>query len=382
MMKRSGGLSRWIKDFLAHITAFAARPVDMGRRNFIARAGKGALALAAGLYLSPQTTGAFSQAAPGSFNILSLDGGGIRVALVARLLERLDLLRPGFLERVDLIGGSSASGILALMLAAGFSPAEARSFFERHAPEIYERAGPQGLLEYLFNPGSIEQRRRTSGALYSSSRLAALLAELFGGRSLGDLQKKVMITSFDLDNEAAVRTERTWKAKVFHNFPSPGFNAGEKVVDVALRASATPGYFPDYQGYIDGGVFAGNPGIVALAGALQLAPGLRNLADLALLSIGSGTNPQFIRDAADWSPEQWNERLVELVMAASVGVTDFQCRQILGGEHYFRIDPVMPFDVPFDAVEKIPALVEVAGRVDLTLALDWMEKSFGGKSSI
>lgn len=42
--------------------------------------------------------------------ILSLDGGGIRGALTAVLLERLEAEYPGFLGAVDLFAGTSTGG--------------------------------------------------------------------------------------------------------------------------------------------------------------------------------------------------------------------------------------------------------------------------------
>ena len=52
---------------------------------------------------------------------------------------------------------------------------------------------------------------------------------------------------------------RAWKAKFFHNYAGSDSDQGELAVDVALRTSAAPTYFPSYQGFIDGGVVANNP---------------------------------------------------------------------------------------------------------------------------
>ena len=45
-----------------------------------------------------------------TYRILALDGGGIKGALTAALLERLEAARPGFLARVDLFAGTSTGG--------------------------------------------------------------------------------------------------------------------------------------------------------------------------------------------------------------------------------------------------------------------------------
>ena len=65
-------------------------------------------------------------------------------------------------------------------------------------------------------------------------------------------------------------SKRHWKPKFFHNLERGGSkDGGELVVDVALRTSAAPTYFPSYQGYVDGGVVANNPTMAALAQALD-----------------------------------------------------------------------------------------------------------------
>lgn len=49
-----------------------------------------------------------------AYRILSIDGGGFRGLFTARLLERLEWEVPGFLERFDLVAGTSTGAILAL----------------------------------------------------------------------------------------------------------------------------------------------------------------------------------------------------------------------------------------------------------------------------
>lgn len=53
------------------------------------------------------------------YRILCLDGGGVRGVLTTSLLVRISRHNPRFLDNVDLIVGTSAGGILALLLAAG-----------------------------------------------------------------------------------------------------------------------------------------------------------------------------------------------------------------------------------------------------------------------
>ena len=59
--------------------------------------------------------------------------------------------------------------------------------------------------------------------------------------------------------------ERRWKPKLFHNFPGPDSDGGALAYRVAVATAAAPTYFASYDGYIDGGVFATNPSMCALA---------------------------------------------------------------------------------------------------------------------
>ena len=58
------------------------------------------------------------------YRILSLDGGGVRGVVTTVILERILKEHPQFLIDVDMIAGTSAGGILALLLASDYSPKE------------------------------------------------------------------------------------------------------------------------------------------------------------------------------------------------------------------------------------------------------------------
>jgi hypothetical protein len=74
-----------------------------------------------------------------AFRILSLDGGGVRGALTTVLLQRIIDEVPSFLDEVDLIAGTSTGGLIGLMLAAGYSPAECQDIYEYGCPKIFAK---------------------------------------------------------------------------------------------------------------------------------------------------------------------------------------------------------------------------------------------------
>jgi patatin-like phospholipase/acyl hydrolase len=301
------------------------------------------------------------------YRILTLDGGGIKGLFSATLLERLRQAYPRLIDEVDMIAGTSTGGIIALALADGKTPAEIAALYRERANRIFD----DSLWDDLIDLG------KAVGADYSSTGLKRELAKQFGDRTLGKLRKRVLVPAFDLDAPATRTRPRAWKPKFFHNFPGPDSDRDEKVVDVALRTSAAPTYFPAHQGYVDGGVVANNPAMAAVAQALDPRAAAQRLDDLLMLSVGTGTEPKFIkRRRVDWGWGQWARPLVSIMISGVMGVADFQCRQILG-ERYFRLDHVFRDGVDLD--DKRPAtldfLVDTAGRVDLAPVEAWLRET-------
>ena len=198
-----------------------------------------------------------------TYRILSIDGGGVRGLLVTVLLQRLaeESNKPNFLSKVDLFAGTSTGAIVALGLANGLSPQQGRQLYKNKLPFIFSDSVWDDVKDLGF----------AIGAKYSNEPLRDVLAQELGAtRTLNDLPKKVLISSFDLDNEGKSATGmRCWKPKFFHNFPGDDSDGDEYIVDVALRSTAAPTMFPIFQGFVDGGVSANNPSMCALAQALD-----------------------------------------------------------------------------------------------------------------
>jgi patatin-like phospholipase/acyl hydrolase len=300
-----------------------------------------------------------------AYRILSLDGGGIRGTLTIRLIEHLTEKYPDFIDNVDLIAGTSTGGILALLLASGQPP--------KHVREMYQELGAKVFVKRPFDL-PFDQLVE---AEYSGKPLRDLITEVIGEITLGDLKKKVLISSFDLDNEVIKPgNPRTWKAKFFHNFDPQDVDFNEKVVDIAARTSAAPTYFPIYQGYVDGGVVANNPTMCAVAQALQPDTGKQKLSDLVVLSLGCGNSPHYLTEMdSSWGLVKWAPHLITLMMDGAVNLADYQCKQLLG-RRYMRINPIMHQPVNLDDVKNVPFLLELADLEPLDEAARWLKRYF------
>lgn len=301
------------------------------------------------------------------YRVLAMDGGGIRGILTARILERIEAAQPGFIQQIDLFAGTSTGGLLALGLASGMTPTALRELYLKFADKVFA----DSLLDDLKDLGNL------IGAEYSVEPLKEVLDSYFKGVTLAQLSKRVMIATFKLDNEGkGPGGVRMWKMKFFENYPGPGSDGDQLLVDVAIRTAVAPAYFPTYQGYIDGGVAASNPAMCALAQALDKVTGRQNVQDVSLLSMGTGYNPHFlpIQDA-DWGLVQWAPHMLNIMLEADQDMVDFQCRQVLD-KQYIRVNPVLPKEIGLASIKDIPDLLETAEKADIGPVLDWTRKNF------
>jgi len=305
------------------------------------------------------------------YRILSFDGGGLRGLITARLLQRLND-EPGiagWLDHVDLIAGTSTGGILALGLASGKSPQDIADLYKNKGPAIFD----DSIWDDIRDLGSI------IGAEYSNKTLKKELRKIFGDTTLNQLKHRVVIPSFDLDNQAEDTAQRSWKPKIFHNFSGKDCDGSQRATDVALYTSAAPTYFPSVDGYIDGGVFANNPSMIAIAQAISRSnrPSERaKLDDTILLSVGTGVSLHYIKGKTlDWGYAQWIKPLIEILRGGVAGIADFQARELLGSR-YHRLQVVFgPGEtIPPDAVSTLGRMDEIASQFDIGPAKAWITK--------
>lgn len=309
------------------------------------------------------------------YRVLTIDGGGIRGLITTVMLQNI-LKEPGledFLDLTDLVAGTSTGGLLALGIAHEVNIATIRDIYVKKGPKIFD----DSWLDDLVDLGKL------MGADYSIEPLGDELKTMLGDTTLGQLKKRVLITAFDLDNEDPDPSKRTWKPKLFHNFPGPNSDEDQLAYKVGMYTSAAPTYFPSVDGYIDGGVYASNPSMCALAQTQdqQYAP-TPSLDDVVLLSLGTGTSLQYITDNShDWGYVQWIKPLVSLMFDGTAGIADYQCRQILH-KQYHRLAPKFPpgKSIPMDGVKKkeIKYMIDFANsapvKIEIDKAIAWLKQ--------
>lgn len=298
------------------------------------------------------------------YRILSFDGGGLKGLLSLGIMERLsaELGGDAWIRQADLYAGTSTGGLIALCLASGKPVAEISDFYRNEGPAIFNRKTWTYLTSLckLLHVG------------YENRALDKALLGLFGDRRLHELDKKVLAVSFDLHQRQGKRA--FWAPKVFHNFPGQGQDA-DLARHVGLYTSAAPTFLPSVAGYVDGGVCANNPSMCALAQVLDERIDERQEQDaIHLLSIGTGVNPESVnKKTVRWGALGWNLKILRVIMDGSVGIADYQCRQILGKERYQRLQPILDERIDMDDAKKIPELIRLGETMDSKTIRQWAD---------
>ena len=213
------------------------------------------------------------------------------------------------------------------------------------------------------------------GADYASRNLRRELRRLFGDRTLRSLKRKVAIPAFDLDYRGD--KGRHWKPKIFHNYSGLGTDKDMAIAKVALYTASAPTYFPSADGFIDGGVFANNPSMIALSQAISQKNRANERAavdEVVLLSVGTGESLKYIRGRkVDWGYAQWAKPLIEILMDGVAGISDYQCRQILQ-DRYHRLQVVFDENetIGLDAVDKLPRMDQIGRTHSVASTRRWI----------
>jgi uncharacterized protein len=261
------------------------------------------------------------------FQILSLDGGGLRgmysAAVLARFEEDLDVT---VTDHFDLIAGTSTGGIIALALGLGIRPLEIVDFYAKLGPTVFRDRGLAGALRQL-----IRSKHRTEP-------LTEALTDVFGEHTFGESAKRLVITSFNLGSNA-VYLFRT------PHLPTLTRDWRVRAVDVALATSAAPTYLPAFNldgiRLVDGGVWANNPvmtAVIEAVGPLHIPPAV-----IKVFSLGTTTDiPRRHRRLDHGGLIQWAHAGVDVLMRAqSISVTN-HVGHLIGNSRIKRLDPTVP----------------------------------------
>lgn len=267
------------------------------------------------------------------FTILSIDGGGIRGLIPAKVLAELEreliLKNPDkpLYEYFDLICGTSTGAILAVGLALGIPAKDLVLFYKQHAQAIF----PKWYLKVLPR-----KSRAIITSIYSNKNLRRKLKEIYteanGGETplINDLKTKVCIPVFN-GNDGQINVIKTRHREDYvRDYKLPAH-------EVALSSASAPVYFPPHTfsfsnelgegvnvNMIDGGIFANNPSLI---GILETTEKLNyDFSDVRLLSLGTGKGKHILKTG--WKPKDiwyWlfpKPRLLDIILDGQAQMTE------------------------------------------------------------
>lgn len=313
------------------------------------------------------------------FRILSIDGGGIRGIYPAAFLAGLEdryLGGASVARHFDLIAGTSTGGIIAIGLAAGLTGADLSDLYLGRGREIFPPPAPGWFGALGRRIADIRQLFRYR---YDRAALTRIVAETLGDRKFGQAQSRLCIPSFD---------GRYGEVYIFKTPHHPDFTADayEPMTKVAAATAAAPIFFRPLQdgGYtfVDGGVWANNPIMIAVVDVLTCFDVPRE--NVRILSLGCGDDsyvvgaPKIVRGGA----LAWRDIIYAAMRLQSLNALG-QAGLLIGPERIIRADaPASEEKIAMDdwtrASAELPgaaeaALDELGGRVAGMFLTDTVE---------
>ena len=240
------------------------------------------------------------------FKILSLDGGGIRGAFTAAVLQEIEnrLQRPVG-DYFDLVAGTSTGGLIAAAVATGMSASKIVEFYKEKGPGVFTPRPKYKPKKYAHKIGMPIARFVTENTVglqlddalqtkYAGEPLRSAIEGVFGQQLVGDITRcRLLVPAVDI---TAGRTV------VFKTPHIPGMTRDRhyKLADILMATTAAPTFFPhailgESGAIVDGGLWANNPSLVAYTEAMKIRECANrdvdpsfDFSDIHVLSIGTG----------------------------------------------------------------------------------------------
>jgi patatin-like phospholipase/acyl hydrolase len=262
------------------------------------------------------------------FQILSLDGGGVKGLFAAAVLAKLeDDCGVRITDHFDLIAGTSTGGLIAIALGLGMRPRELVDFYVRDVPLVFR------------NTLGLRTPRHVLRSKFDGAILETALRRRFGDRRFGESSKRLVIPSFNLaDNDVYIfrtphhpRLKRDWKAAAWK---------------VGMATASAPTYFRTFDGIdglrlVDGGVWANNPTMVAVVEAA----GVLGVPATQISVLNIGTTDAVLRpprrlDGAGLA--SWSFAISKVLLHAQGLSAMNQAGHLLSKERVIRLSPSVP----------------------------------------
>jgi len=261
--------------------------------------------------------------------ILSLDGGGIKGAYLARILDKVsEILGEPIQNKFSMIYGTSIGGLIALKLSQ-LDPTEKFECQSLFVKKNIERIFDKSLLDNTL--GMFQWK-----PIYDGNGKRKVIDETLIECDMSKAKTPVAVTSFKLG--------------CFEPYIFSSWESKECMAVAADATSAAPIYFPPVRHnddwYVDGGIGVNNPVVMAIIAAKKRWPESR----IKVLSIGTGSwFPTYTDDnLKNWGLVEWIKHgLIDMFMSSASRANDMSAELILGDD-YIRFNHRKLIDISMD----------------------------------
>lgn len=285
-----------------------------------------------------------------TFNILSIDGGGLRGIVPITILQKIESMTGKKVQDIfDMVAGTSTGGLLACCLTLRD---ETNPFCPKYSLEqIADIYSSYGSTIFPVRTGFARILQRIRGLFapaYGSEGLAQVLRLFVADQTISEALRPVLVSTYDLNSNQPV---------FFKSSEAAGdASADARVYDVCRATSAAPTYLPAYSFMyknkpitgIDGGVFVNNPSMAALAETSRYgSAGFYHKKDgtpvgydeIRILSLGTGSYEGTIseEEAVSWGQLQWITRITDIMMKGVNKSTHYETQEMLDPGKYLRL---------------------------------------------
>lgn len=299
-----------------------------------------------------------------TFKILSLDGGGMRGVISARILKDIEETISNkygqkLHEYFDLVAGTSTGSILAAGIACKITAEELINFYEKEGKNIFIKSIRDQRkwreLSKLFGRGVLYPHEFPDNSgeegLANVLKRKLIHKDLHKCPSLSEIKDiQLLILSYDVFYRNTTwftnNDSRAWYIK--NNIP---------LWKICTASASAPTFFPPYQlehpekgclPHIDGGVSANNPVLAAIAHAISMEDDegkqtKTKIYDIAVLSIGTGitTRAYTYDEVKKWGQLGWVSHLPDMFLdpdAENSEHTAYRIFKDIGSQNYLRLN--------------------------------------------
>lgn len=269
-------------------------------------------------------------------NILSIDGGGIKGLYSAAFLAGLEnKFGKETHNCFDLVAGTSTGGILALAIAARIPVKDIVEFYKEWGPRIF-RTRFNIFRNLLFSK-------------YSNKELIKALQNIFGNTRIKDIYSQDKCVSICIPSIDVIQGTPT-VFKTPHDIQLSRDNE-QYLWEIALATSSAPTYFPvakiriprssAWKLFVDGGLWANNPSLVAITEALTYQK--QTIENIYMLSLGNieSTTSLSSNTYLNKGFVLWQADIVGITMDTQSIAVHNQIQLLFGSkglsDHYIRI---------------------------------------------